>query len=892
MTRVSLSLLPLLIVVLLLFLPDQGSTKGQRPQQEETVQLLIKRGDKALEGKNYQLALELYTQAFSKVEDGDNPLLKGDLLYKMGRVHLRTHRYDSAISAFSKALPHLQQVKSDWGRAVVFSSLGSAEQQLGRTRIAREWHQKALTIRAKLKDKRGEIRSLINIGHTYFTRGRYSGALEYYQQALQKTETLKKKFGDLRANIYTHLGSLHGELGQLDSALSYYMKAKSAYTAIGSEKGIATSLHNRGYVLAEMKRHGEAIQSFNEALVLRKRLHDSYGRAQTLNSMGLTMAEMGDTGEALERLQEAEDILVELKTPGLLAATLDSSGSVHRLREEYQQSVDYYGRALEVYHSIDDWDGERTTLGNLAKTLAEKGQTDMAVIFYKMAVDISQRVRAELKGVGKALRKSYVKKVEALYRELIELLFKQGRLAEAEEVLTMLKEEEHFNFMQRRGGNEGSTAITFLPGEEKWIEEYTEEKGLAQLRQKRRAIRLFIAAMEEAFYEQGRNRMKEFGKKRIDQVDQLQHQLEKFEKKTALLHTFVTQEKLHLLLTTGGDQFLAESDITRGDLGLLVGRFRQSIQERRGDHLSIGRELYSHLIGPLDKILEDIEVEILMFSLDDSLRYVPIAALHDGTRYLCRRFGLVLYVAAGEKHLEEPPKDEWEVVALGVSESQDTDHSDLPAVKSELDSIVVEKHKDDKDGIYPGVVRLNDAFTLQQLRNDLAEGTYHVIHIASHFNFIPGNEFDSFLLLGNGKRLSLAQYHDEGLPLEIVDLLTLSACDTAYGERDATGREVESFGVISLRLGAKAVVATLWKVDDAATASFMTNFYTFRKEGFSKVEMLQKTQLSFLDESENGTNSPHRNVKPVGGSSQTTTITHDRYHPYYWAPFILMGNFL
>ena len=151
---------------------------------------------------------------------------------------------------------------------------------------------------------------------------------------------------------------------------------------------------------------------------------------------------------------------------------------------------------------------------------------------------------------------------------------------------------------------------------------------------------------------------------------------------------------------------------------------------------------------------------------------------------------------------------------------------------------------------------------------DALDKGYPALHIASHFVFKPGTERDSYLLLGDGTKLSLAQMNDEDLDFNNVDLLTLSACETAMGGTKANGREIEGFGGFAQRQGAKAVLATLWPVADKSTGLFMKNMYELRqKKDLTKAEALQQAQIAFI-------------------------LSEHYSHPFFWGPFILMGNWL
>ena len=218
------------------------------------------------------------------------------------------------------------------------------------------------------------------------------------------------------------------------------------------------------------------------------------------------------------------------------------------------------------------------------------------------------------------------------------------------------------------------------------------------------------------------------------------------------------------------------------------------------------------------------------------------------------------------------PSGKWTGLGVGVSRP----HGEFPALKAvpaELRAVVREEGQ--SEGIVPGRVLLDESFTRDAMERALAR-RYPLVHVASHFAFQVGSVRDSFLLLGDGRRLTVDEMASTAAPyFDGVDLLTLSACETALGSGD--GREVESFGVEAQNMGAKAVVATLWPVADESTRELMASFYRRRQahpQG-GKAEALRQAQMSLLR----------------GEADKTLRDAKTRYaHPYYWAPFILIGN--
>jgi CHAT domain-containing protein len=173
-----------------------------------------------------------------------------------------------------------------------------------------------------------------------------------------------------------------------------------------------------------------------------------------------------------------------------------------------------------------------------------------------------------------------------------------------------------------------------------------------------------------------------------------------------------------------------------------------------------------------------------------------------------------------------------------------------------------------------------------------------VVHIASHFVFKPGDDSQSYLLLAGkdhdnvGYHLTVADFRDNrNLVLRHTDLLTLSACETGMSGSASNGREVDGLGTTAQMKGARAVISTLWNVNDASTGQLMSDFYKRWANGagkVTKVEALRQAQLDLLE----------GKVTLQSGSSgrgfSSARAGHDvpagYAHPYYWAPFVLMGN--
>jgi CHAT domain-containing protein len=391
----------------------------------------------------------------------------------------------------------------------------------------------------------------------------------------------------------------------------------------------------------------------------------------------------------------------------------------------------------------------------------------------------------------------------------------------------------------------------------------------------------------------------EFGKKDLESLVGINGILRDLDHNAVLVYYFATDEKLRMIVAgpdLGTPPVHRESPIERANLNRLIQEFREKLRSPAKDPRPEAQELYRHMISPVQADLEAYGAKVLMVYLDGALRYVPMAALHDGQRYLVERFATVMYTGAMQAALlarvTSPGPEDCQVGGFGLSEPADGFPA-LPSVTEELDAIVKESDAD-RVGVLRGRSYINANFTASHLTDALYKGC-RVIHVASHFKLEPGTDEDSFLLMGNGARLSMADLKTKDFPLSDVDLITLSACDTAVGAADSDGREVESFGALAQDHGARAVVATLWEVADRSTALFMAQFYARRHRGQPKAEALGDTQLAFIHGDMTGHEGGTGRGVSIAGLDVDRFLPHGErsyVHPFYWAPFILMGNWL
>jgi CHAT domain-containing protein len=491
-------------------------------------------------------------------------------------------------------------------------------------------------------------------------------------------------------------------------------------------------------------------------------------------------------------------------------------------------------------------------------------------------------------------------------------------LAEAEQVLGLLKEREYFDYVRRDAAEASAVSghADLNPEEVESDHRYREISGRVvaigtergelagkkertpedsrRLDQIEKDLAVSNAAFEQFIEELPRHfSAKPVALQDLRETEGIMEDLRELPPGTVAIYTLVGDDKFRAILRTPDVQKAYEYAIPGADLNSKVLAFREVVRNPKLDPRPLAEELYKIVVGPMAEDLRQAKAQTLMWSLDGTLRYLPLAALYDGKQYLIERYRVSVMTLASNARLKDRPDREWRAAGFGVTKETESAPA-LPSVSAELAGIIA--GKPGEAGVMAGEIKLDGDFTAQAMRETLRK-RYPVVHIASHFRFTPGNETDSFLLLGDGGHLSMADLKTSANLFSGVQLLTLSACNTGVGD----GTEVEGFGTLAQRQGAKAVVASLWPVADASTSLLMQSFYRIRESsaaGMTKLEALREAQLQLLrGAGAAGANPPRMLVyEPEKEKPQAAPFKVDAKapfaHPYFWAPFFLMGNWL
>lgn len=845
----------------------------------------------------------------------------------MGNVYDSLGNNSEALEYYNDSLAIAKELEDRDLQASILNSLGGLYHKRGEEQAALNYLEQALALRKVAPDRAAEAGILNNLGGVFDHLGERQKALEYYGQSL----TITKSLGDraAQATVLSNIGNIYQTLNNPQKALQYYLEALPLSKAVGDRTGEGTALNNIGSIYSLLGDPNKALNYFNQALSLLRQVGDRGGEAKILNNLGGLYSDLGQPQKALECYMQSLETRRAVGDRAGQGIMLNNISLIYYELGDNQEALAYLNQALPVVQSVNDPSLEAKLFGNLMFHW-QTSNVPLAIFYGKQAVNGIQRLRSAISGLEKDLQKSFLRSHEERYRLLADLLISSGRLPEAQQVLAMLKEEEYFEFVRRSDSESALSGVSTLSPEEAAIDKrYREiadrvaaigsEYGRLRAQQTRtveeeqrltkleadltvanQAFQKFLDELDQSFSTNSGQSEKAFA---LRESQGLMQTLGELGNGTVAIYTVVGEEKLRVILVTADVQKAYTTVIKASDLNRKVLQFRQAIQNPRLDPRPLGQELYKLLVGPeLARDLEQAKAQTLMWSLDGTLRYLPIAALYDGEKYFVQKYRNVVFTPASQSRLKDKVSAKWRALGFGVSKAQ-AGFNPLPGVPEELQGIIRPESvkSTGRNGLLDGQILLDEAFTVTAMQNALRQ-RYPLVHIASHFSFKPGNETDSFLLLGDGSHLSLAQIKSMPNVFSGIDLLTLSACDTASGSAGASGKEVEGFAVLAQRQGAKAVLATLWPVADESTQLLMREFYRLREANrdWPKVESLRQAQLELLTANAN----PESNSKtaraeilaadsstnPSGQPSFTPDPKAPYAHPYFWAPFILIGN--
>ena len=899
-------------------------------------------------------------------------------LINIGLSQILQRDYAGALKSCERGIEVAGFAKSPDRQRRARSCAATAQMELGRYDHAIANLTEARNISVGIGDVRGEAESTLSLGIVHATRGDFVKALRLYEDSA----TMFRKAGvvELEAGILRSIASLYGALSNFGKAIEFLNR--SLELSKGDAREEASTLQSLGLYTASLGRHAEAQALYARALELYEQLNDATGQMDVLASLGGLSSKQEKYDDAVKFYTQAISILPKVRDDKASVRILSGAASafmgtnrkplILKARQYFEAAAEieeksgkttmlamiYFGigfsylktrdvesakSAFETSALISRESGSELTQawanGFLADASSALGRDEESILFGKKAINIFQKIRGDVREADASLIKGFLSDKIVIYKVLSDRLISIGRLAEAQTVLDLLKDEEYAGLT--RAGEKAAT-VPYSLSEEKAV---LAVDNLASLGRKRLELEKLQNTPEGLNAEQ---------QKELDKVyDEIEKANEAFRGALAALKETQPGVKdkiseiegqqnltsaLEDLQRETGEGAVAIYTVIGTDEGAGGGKskfgwavlvtpkeskaypidvegiednvfkLREALSSPAYDPQPLAKKLYDRVFRykaegrkttleeDLKRLFEGDKSPTLMWSLDGVLRYVPTAALHDGERYLVERYRHVTFNRQSLTSIGRSDR-RWSVLGLGVSEAKTAggvSFTALPGAEKELKDLV--RAAPEETGIIAGTRRLNAEFTKEEAIRLWQRGQYPVVHISSHFSFNPAKQEESFLLIGDGALYFNDIKNRQGL-FNSVDLLALSACDTGM---TANGKESESFAYLAQSLGAKTVLASLWKVSDAGTPELMTRFYKIRSQNpqTPKGEAFRQAQLSMLTEKggAEGKADTRRSDELNLDGKASDLVPYDptgkpRYaHPFYWSAFTLIGN--
>ncbi len=338
-------------------------------------------------------------------------------------------------------------------------------------------------------------------------------------------------------------------------------------------------------------------------------------------------------------------------------------------------------------------------------------------------------------------------------------------------------------------------------------------------------------------------------------LDTQPQQIDQLDPTAAVIYTIILGDRLEVIAAIPGQPLRHYSNnLPPDEIELVLTSANSQLLEPRRLNLGLFQQGYDWLVRPFEAELKTSNIKTLVFVLDGILRNLPPATLHDGQQYLIEKYSVAIAPSLQLSQLQTTVSDSQDLLLAGLSESRQG-FTSLPGVKKEIEQI---------QPLFASSVLLNNNFTEANFDRFASDTPFRVVHLATHGQF-SSNAQDTFVLTWDD-RINIEELNrllrGDSKQLRPIDLLVLSACQTATGDRLA------SLGLagIAVRAGARSTVASLWAVNDSATVTLMTHFYqALAQDNMTKAEALRQAQILTMK------NEPFA-------------------HPYYWSAFILLGN--
>jgi CHAT domain-containing protein/Tfp pilus assembly protein PilF len=875
-----------------------------------------------------QKALEYLNQALPLTRAVGDPVLEILTLNNLGLVYERVGQRQKARECFRQVLPLARAAGEKRVEAITLNNLGLCCQSMDELQEALDYYGQALALIQSLGDRATEATTLNNMGLVYSRLGQPLKALECFGRALPLLEAVGNK--GLEAVTLNNIGLNYQSIGQLQKAGEYYHQALLLTRALKDRAKEAKALSNLGAVYQSAGQAQQALQYYQQALELVRAVGEKPQEAVILDNIGTIRQTLGEPQEAQKLYDEALLLHRSMKNRAGEATALLNLGALSATMGQPGKALDYYGQALALFRTVGDRLQEGIALGSIGAAEEAQGRRAEAVRRLREALEVFERMREALGGLAED-KAGFLRSRLGFYHFYVNLQLKHSQPGEAFLWAQKTKARALLDLMQE-GKVEISQALTENErGEERrlklelarrnqaWVQAAlrpgVDEAQLAPLKQQLTQAETELQNFTEQLY----IRYPHLVRKRAAGTASLQEIGQVLAEDTALLEYVILQaqnvDRLILFCVTmeAGKPVLHAYPIeqSREALAELADDFRSACADPQKNYRVKARDLYTLLVAPAarqvagrkrllicpDGPLWGFPFQALVLESQTVGNPNPQSAIRN-PQFLIEQFEIAYAYSATAAQAAfraktdlRRPKATGTLLALanpefgGEARFTDRRGEEKRPIFAEARQIFADARRDVFMGggikPLPGTQREADALKAQfpdaaiRTGSSAQEGTakqeaarYRYLHFATHGIFNDAAPLMSSVVLAQPEKgsvedgfLTAREVFDWNLGAEMV---VLSACDTARGEK-RPGEGVVGLTWALFVAGSPTQVLSQWAVSDDSTAELMKQFYGELKQGAAKGAALRTASLVLLKDGRHG-------------------------HPYYWAPFILIGD--
>ena len=584
--------------------------------------------------------------------------------------------------------------------------------------------------------------------------------------------------------------------------------------------------------------------------------------AERVFNEGMTLYRQGSAEslrQAIQKWQEALSLYRVLNDKKNEANTLVWIGRIYSALGEKQKALDFYNQALPIRRAVGDRGGEATTLNNIGILYRDTKKPLEAIKNLEQSVNLILQLRS---GVARENRQTFLDSEGSQAIALIDLLITEKQPKEAftyANLATVADLADYSRLVNVKIANpEAQAAI------EKWNQDNRELESLRKDLQQKFSEQLSakVNKLQEDLNKQAENIRKRFVEiadlfeTKPTDIAQLQASISP---ETTVIQPVILKNDIALFLLTR-DKIKVIKVPLPAKFDDLLTKTSQSLSNRYSEnYLENLEELHKLLISPLEKEIQATKPKQISIIATGKLRYIPFEALYDGNQYLIEKYPISYLTRLSSRSLQITTTSNTptarKVLAFGNPKPKSP--FSLNGTESEVKAIIP---------IFPGSEYfINNKATLSNFKTQISR--FSILHLATHGCFQKG---ECTLITGGKLKENTLLFADKSwhiqdaglLGLQNVELITLSACQTALNT-NSNGEEISGLAYLFERAGSKAVIASLWSAADEETKEIMVEFYQNLKQGMRKDEAFRQGKLSQIK---------------------------NNVHPFYWSPFVLIGD--